>query len=789
MMAERTRSQESGERPAGGTLADLPPEGLLDLLTRKQLRYMDLIPRDSFEEKLVYLVLEGQGKWGRAGPVFDQLLEAIRRYDTDDIRTVIFGGGTGLSSVLGGDTTLASWSRSPFGGLKRHFPRLTVAVCMTDDGGSSGRLLRDLRTVALGDLRRAILTSVTPHHLVNRYPAPYPEDLESVAASLQEILNHRFGSRPDATLLRNPCALLKPGARRALPKGLSDYLKRLGSHFLRDAALKRVSLEEQCLGNLLLVASIHAQRRRGPGRSGRPVDPHRPPTHVEVVRGIQDFADRIGAGRNTLYPACTTQGELHVLYQHGVVSTGEDKSARRHSSFPVERVWVHFVQPPRVDRKLLEQIEAADLILFAPGSLYTSIIPILQLPEITEAVRRNRRAFKVLGANFWAQRGETDISGRRRGKEYYVPDLLEASHHNIPGGIKGLFEYVIVTDLQSIPGDILRNYALEGKVPIYLDKHRVREMGFEPVEAAVFSEQKLRHEKVIQHDPEKFALAVRTLSYLRRFRNPIPRPFSLAPSSSEPRPTFSRKGYLCEYWSEASRRVRELDVSPAGLREALLDLLWSNREIPLEHLSYMAGVRMIRAREWARSTEWDNIQGYYDPEDGYLKIHEQLLKGPRERLMEDLLIAMGESLLGDYVARKSVREMSEPDGVLGKVLELELRPARDRTCYLCDEDLRAYLGLAQLRSCSGRPDRFRMLINANEAFTPPGLLFGLLYAWYVNNRFGGIVDYEMSLLRWRISELIPKPSMERSRMQERVAFFREVVFRQKVPPLAGTPAG
>lgn len=66
-------------------------------------------------------------------------------------------------------------------------------------------------------------------------------------------------------------------------------------------------------------------------------------------------------------------------------------------------------------------------------------------------------------------------------------------------------------------------------------------------------------------------------------------------------------------------------------------------------------------------------------------------------------------------------------------------------------------------------------------FVPPGLLFGLLYAWYIDNRFGSIVDYEMSLLRWRISELIPKPSMERGRMKARVDFFRRVVFRQEIP--------
>ena len=223
-----------------------------------------------------------------------------------------------------------------------------------------------------------------------------------------------------------------------------------------------------------------------------------------------------------------------------------------------------------------------------------------------------------------------------------------------------------------------------------------------------------------------------------------------------------------------------MDISDGRLREALLDILWLNREILLEHLDRVRGIQMTVKRRWARSTEWDNILGYYDPQDGYLKIHENLLKGAGQRLTEDLLIALGESVLGDYFKGKSIREVREGGQLLGKIFEIELQPRRSRRTFLKDRELRDYLRLAQLRSSPRNPDLFRMVINDNEAFTPPGLLFGLLYAWYVNNRFGGIVDYEMSLIRWKISELIPKPSMVRTRMQEQIDFFRRVVFRQRV---------
>ncbi len=762
-------------------LPDLSAGELLNLLGKKALRYLDLIPRDSLEEKIATLVLEGPGAWGELGAVFDRLLEAIRRFSTEGIRTVVFGGGTGLSGVLGGDTALADWPKSPFGGLKRYFPDFTVAVCTTDDGGSSGRLLRSLRCIALGDLLRAILSAVTPHGLLSRYPTLYPEALETVAASLQRIMNHRFGRSPDPSIVRHPSNLLSPEARRSTPQALLSFLDDTGKAFVSNPACKGIPLAEQCLGNLLLVGSIYGQRNHPPLKASKRTGTPYSPSGSEIVRGIHAFAEGIGAGKEAIYPACGTQGELQVLYRHGVVSAGEDKSARGHSSFPVQSVWVHFVRKPRVDAKLLEKIADADLIVFAPGSLYTSIIPILQIPTVSAAVKGNRRALKVLGANFWAQRGETDISPSRRGREYYVSDLIEAYHHNVPGGAKGLFESVVVTDLQSIPGDILRNYALEGKVPIYLDKDRVRTMGFEAIEAPVFSEQKLRNERVIQHDPEKFAQVVKTLYYLHKHHGKTPAPFSLPPSRFDPVIGFPRKGYLCDHWDKARRRVGEMDISDARLRAALLDILWNNREILLEHLDYVKGIQMIQARHWARSTEWDNILGYYDPDDGTLKIHEHLLRGPDHRLTEDLLIALGESLLGNYFRRKSTRSVREGGERLGKIFEIELRPLRERKAFLKDREMREYLRLAQLNSSPRDPSRFRMVINGNEAFTPPGLLFGLLFTWYVNNRFGGIVDYEMSLIRWKISELIPKPSMVRTRMQEQIDFFRRVVFRQRVP--------
>jgi uncharacterized cofD-like protein len=55
----------------------------------------------------------------------------------------------------------------------------------------------------------------------------------------------------------------------------------------------------------------------------------------------------------------------------------------------------------------IRAILAADMIIIGPGSLYTSLLPNLLVPEITEAILASR-AFKVFVCNVATQAGETD---------------------------------------------------------------------------------------------------------------------------------------------------------------------------------------------------------------------------------------------------------------------------------------------------------------------------------------------------------------------------------------------
>jgi len=89
----------------------------------------------------------------------------------------------------------------------------------------------------------------------------------------------------------------------------------------------------------------------------------------------------------------------HEVRVEGESHIGEEKGL-------IKRVWLQPEKPaayPKVIRALL----SADLILIGPGSLYTSILPNLLVPDIAAAIRTSQ-AVKVYVCNVATQVGETD---------------------------------------------------------------------------------------------------------------------------------------------------------------------------------------------------------------------------------------------------------------------------------------------------------------------------------------------------------------------------------------------
>lgn len=724
---------------------------------------LDLLPEEDLAEKLIGLALAGPPPAPASlAKELTGLTTALNGTETKDVRVVVFGGGTGLSNIIGGDSRNPLWPGDPFQGLKEIFPETRAVVCVTDDGGSTGELLRDLPLIALGDIRHVLLSSIRRQKLQEQYILSGLEALR-VSAILHRLFNYRFTSRPSSSHdLLTDAGVDLAALPQAMVLGLSSLIEALFS----DSRLHAQFDRPHCLGNLLLVAAVFGKK--------------------DVVAGISWLGDLIGANPEAVCPCTTTPARLKVLYGNGVLVSGEFKSGHARRGYPVDKVFVEFAANPQAPPQVLAAIAEADIVLFAPGSLFTSIVPILQVPGIAQAIRDNRRALKMLVANLWAQAGETDMAHANQRQRFHVSDLLAGYHRNIPGGVEGLFEQILVLGLRDIPGSILQNYALENKVPIYLDRDKVRAMGFSPIEARLYAQADIEQRRVIQHDAASLAAAVRVMWSIRKSlgetgRKRLPGHAGGADVLLDPLGQAASQRF-----SAIRERLRSLAIAEE-LQSEVAEIFWRHGDIPLAHLDLVAGIVLLDREEWSRTQEWDTILSFYDPGDRLIKIRKDIPSDPNQ-FEVGVLIGLGQSLLGNYAAEKRRLPVERDGESLGYEFRLVVRSETERQCFFSPVELGRFLGLVRMRQSVGEPRLYTRLVNADEGFTPPGLLFGLTYAWYLDNRHVRHIEYKMSIDRMTSCGLIPEQKKVAGRRQAMIDFFRTVVFRYDAKQLQPSAA-
>lgn len=225
-------------------------------------------------------------------------------------KVVALGGGHGLAAALEAVQCYAG--------------AITGVVSVADDGGSSGRLIRELGIPPPGDIRRCLL-ALTPE--------------PSIVA---ELFAYRFAS--------------------------SD----VGGH---------------SLGNLVLAALADLQG-----------------DFVEAVATAGELLGSVGR----VVPAAPEAVTLSAVVGDEIVS-GQVAIARARGG--IRRVWI---APDSVEAtpEALEAVAAADQIVLGPGSLFTSLVAVLLVPGMAQAVR-SAGGDKVLVLNLIDQDGETlGLDGR-----------------------------------------------------------------------------------------------------------------------------------------------------------------------------------------------------------------------------------------------------------------------------------------------------------------------------------------------------------------------------------------
>lgn len=750
---------------------DIMLQEALPNIKELKLSPLDFLPQQDVLEKIVGLVIEGVPSHlkGYVGQELSTLYEHLSKADMKEVRVVVFGGGTGLANIIGGGSRRVAWSAEPFTGLKEVFPNTKSVVCVTDDGGSTGELLKDLPLIALGDIRHVLLSSVQKTRLQYLYKL---SDLEAynVASLLARIFNHR------TTVMKGDifCELAEIAQIDQLPTELKEYITSLYQHLLTDDRLKRVLSRSHCLGNLLIVAAIYQGLDSD-------FDLHSPASaqsiHDAIQQALLGMGEFLGVVGGGVLPCTSTPAQLRILYTNGVESCGESKMSTSNRGYPVDSVNVDFSAEPKVYSSVLADIKNADLLLFAPGSLYSSIIPIFKVPGLADAVRENQKAIKVLISNLWVQAGETDRSIPDPSRKFLVSDMIRAYEDNIPGGTTDLFREVLCLRLDDVPASILQRYAVEGKIPIYLDRSVVKSMGYEPVECGVYSKRALDELGVIQHDANMLANAIRALYCGKHY---LP---TASADKSKVIVSPSTIAYRCSLLPEKryryiEKRVESIYVecpNTLSIRCQLLKILWKHHDIPLSHLSTFEGIVCIPPELWGRDQKWDNVFSFFDPEDRYIKIRSDQVAD--ETSFEiGFFIALGEALLGNYAKRKVMKDVILGGEKMGLIYHLYLRKEENRHCYFTESELAQWLTLSRMNLMPGSVGHYVRVINGGEGFLPPALFLGLMYAWYLDNRLASHIEYKMSLMKIARTNLIPEQKKMAHKRKLMVDFFREIVF-------------
>lgn len=756
-------------------------EKKLDIISKRRISPFDLIHHSDIREKLVELTLHGvpESTDLSTNLQLNTLKHDIEQLEIASKKVVVFGGGSGLSNVIGGDCRIWNWAQSPFGGLKEVFPEIKSIVCVTDDGGSTGELLKDLPLVALGDIRHVLLSSVQLSRLIKKYGFTVAEAHQTVK-ELSRLFNYRYKQYP----LTPAEAIGQANADfDCFPKEMKEALLHCLDQIYTDSRLINSLKRPQCLGNLILVGSIY--NNLPPHLTNIDLSSNVKLLNDAVKKGLGELCRVLGVSENGVLPCTSTPAQLRLQYSNGVQTRGESKSGSSKRGYPVKRVFTDYVGPVQVYPEVLGAIRNADIIIMAPGSLYSSIIPIFQVKQIADAVKENKIALKILISNLWAQAGETDLSPDDPSRKFHVSDMLTAYEKNIPGGTEGLFHHVLCLSLKDVPASILQRYAVEGKIPIYLDKHVVKKMGYLPIECGIFSRKALGEHSVIQHDPCMVAKVIKTLYITENLnlesgeeqtkRRVYEVEDNLKTDIEFPFVTYNELTAIFTEKHVDDLPLAEEPCSRAYIQKRLVNLIWKHHDIPLSHLAYFDGIQSIAVEDWHRDQKWDNVYSFYDPDDRMIKIREdQFLI--QEKLELALLIALGESLLGNYAKSKETENLYDDNCYIGKIYRLHLRHDEKLESFFTLEQIVQYLKLGRMYPTRDNL-RFTRVINGEEGFTPPGLLMGLLYAWYLDNRLATHVEYKMSLLKIKQSTLIPEQLRMQSRREQIIQFLRDTVFK------------
>jgi len=203
-------------------------------------------------------------------------------------------------------------------------------------------------------------------------------------------------------------------------------------------------------------------------------------------RAVEE-SSRVLATRGTVMPVTFDDMTLQAKLKNGKMVTGESIIPLEKS--PIDRILLKEKQI-KPNKEVLKAILEADAIVLGPGSLYTSVLPNLLIPQVAETIALSR-AIKIYVCNVMTQPGETD--------HFTVSDHVRALlKHTGPN-----FIHYVIANKEKVPHKLLSRYEAHGQEPVPVDEEAVKEQGVQLVKVNL-----LHQEDYVRHSPEKLGKAI-----------------------------------------------------------------------------------------------------------------------------------------------------------------------------------------------------------------------------------------------------------------------------------------
>ncbi len=269
--------------------------------------------------------------------------------------------------------------------------------------------------------------------------------------------------------LRNEMAIPAPGDIRNVIAAMSDVEPMILDLFQHRFESGN-SLSGHSLGNLLLAAMASITG--------------------DFYHGIKEVS-RVFNVKGQIYPIANQNMYLHAEMDDGTIVSGESKIPQANKR--IKRV---FLSPDHIEPlpEAMDAIESADIVVIAPGSLFTSILPNLIIPEIGDALK-NCPGKVVYICNVMTQFGETE--------DFTAADHVQAIQDHIG---ESCVDAIVVHNAPIKPF-VKQRYEAENASPVIFDTTRLLEMGLEIIEGDIVDYSK----KAVRHDKNKIAKLIYSL--------------------------------------------------------------------------------------------------------------------------------------------------------------------------------------------------------------------------------------------------------------------------------------